>query len=53
MIKSAKIIHKISWRNAIGEYKTQKFAGNLNNPYKFRNNLTNRFLLHNQEKLTP
>ena len=23
MIKSAKIIHKISWRNAIGEYKTQ------------------------------
>ena len=49
MIKSAKIIHKISWRNAIGEYKTQ---GNWNYPYKFVNGLKDGVFLHNQEKLT-
>ena len=31
MIKSAKIIHKISWRNAIGEYKTQGTRNILTN----------------------
>ena len=49
MIKSAKIIHKISWRNAIGEYKTQGTRNILTN---LKNGLKDRFLLHNHKKLT-
>ena len=50
MIKSAKIIHKISWRNAIGEYKTR---GNRKYPYKFRNGFARRFFCITKKNLLP